>query len=135
MPRFSNTSKERLATCHPDLRYIFNTVIKHFDCTIIEGHRSKERQNRAYESGKSQLKYPESKHNNEPSRAVDVIPYPVEWHNTARIYYFAGFVLGTAKILYSLGEISHELRWGGDWDMDTKVRDNSFNDLVHFELV
>jgi hypothetical protein len=28
-----------------------------------------------------------------------------------------------------------KLRWGGDWDMDTEVKDNKFDDLVHFELV
>ena len=26
------------------------------------------------------------------------------------------------------------LRWGGDWDMDTQVKDNKFDDLVHFEI-
>lgn len=26
------------------------------------------------------------------------------------------------------------LRWGGDWDSDTEVNDNSFDDLVHFEI-
>jgi len=28
-----------------------------------------------------------------------------------------------------------DLRWGGDWDGDTEVRDNGFDDLVHFEIV
>ena len=28
-----------------------------------------------------------------------------------------------------------DLRWGGDWDRDTEVRDNTFDDLVHFEIV
>jgi peptidoglycan LD-endopeptidase CwlK len=27
------------------------------------------------------------------------------------------------------------LRWGGDWSMDFEVRDNQFDDLVHFEIV
>ena len=26
------------------------------------------------------------------------------------------------------------LRWGGDWDQDTEVKDNRFDDLGHFEL-
>lgn len=135
MPKFSQKSKNNLDTCHPDLRYIFNTVIRHFDCTILEGHRSKERQNAAYEAGKSQLSYPQSKHNKQPSMACDVIPYPVDWHDLARIRYFAGFVMGTARILRLTGCIDHEIRWGGDWSMDTQLKDNSFNDLVHFELV
>jgi hypothetical protein len=28
-----------------------------------------------------------------------------------------------------------KLRWGGDWDQDTQVKDNNFDDLWHFELV
>ena len=28
-----------------------------------------------------------------------------------------------------------KLRWGGDWDRDTQVKDNSFDDLLHFELI
>jgi len=27
------------------------------------------------------------------------------------------------------------IRWGGDWNMDTYVKDQRFNDLPHFELV
>ena len=27
-----------------------------------------------------------------------------------------------------------DLIWGGDWDGDTDLNDNNFDDLVHFEL-
>ena len=26
-----------------------------------------------------------------------------------------------------------KIRWGGDWDRDNDLADQSFNDLVHFE--
>ena len=52
MPSFSGRSKEKLASCHPDLQKVFNEVIKHIDCTIIEGHRGEERQNRFADEGK-----------------------------------------------------------------------------------
>jgi len=26
------------------------------------------------------------------------------------------------------------VRWGGDWDSDGEIADNSFDDLVHVEL-
>jgi peptidoglycan LD-endopeptidase CwlK len=71
MAQFSNISKERLQTCHADLRVLFGHVIQGYDCTIVEGHRGKERQNRAFAEGKSKLKYPQSKHNKYPSLAVD----------------------------------------------------------------
>ena len=61
--------------------------------------------------------------------AVDVAPYPIAWDDRERQTLFAGYVLATAKAL------GVELRWGGDWDGDTEVRDNQFDDLVHFELV
>ena len=128
MPRFSRKSKAKLDTCDERLQDVFKEVVKHFDCTIIEGHRGKEKQNEAYKKGNSKLKYPHGKHNKIPSIAVDVIPYPIDWEDRERMSYFAGFVLGIAR---SKGIT---LRWGGDWDMDTKVKDNKFDDLVHFEI-
>ena len=69
--------------------------------------------------------------------AVDVAPYPIEWKNTKRFYHFAGFVKGAFRELQNSGEISKnwKLRWGGDWDSDNDLDDQSFMDLVHFELV
>jgi peptidoglycan LD-endopeptidase CwlK len=129
MPRFSDKSISNLATCDPRLQRVFHEVIKHFDCTILEGHRDKKRQNRMVEEEKSQVRWPDGKHNTVPSMAVDVTPYPVVWDDRERQTLFAGFVLATAK---SMGI---DLRWGGDWSMDFEVRDNEFDDLVHFELV
>jgi len=130
MPQFSRTSKARLATCHPDIQQVFNEVIKHFDCKILEGHRTKETQDKLFyaKPPRTQVKYPNSKHNSSPSRAVDVMPYPLDWGDRERCSLFAGFVLGTATAM------GITLRWGGDWDMDTEVDDNRFDDLPHFEL-
>lgn len=129
MPKFSNISQVRLNSCDERLVRLFNEVIKHFDCTIIEGHRGKEAQNKAYDEGKSQLRWPNGKHNAMPSKAVDVAPYPINWHDRERIVLFAGFVLGVAS------QMGLTVRWGGDWDRDTEVKDNSFDDLVHFEIL
>lgn len=135
MPRFSSTSRTRLSTCHPDLQVLFQHVVQNFDCTILEGHRGQEAQAAAFRAGKSQLRFPHGKHNGEPSMAVDVAPYPIDWGDLPRFRYFAGYVQGVAEMLLLRGEMEHEVRWGGDWDQDTQVKDNSFNDLVHFELV
>lgn len=128
MPSFSKKSRDRLDECHPDLQEVFNAVIEVFDCTILEGHRPEDRQNRMVEEGKSQVRWPRSKHNSLPSRAVDVSPYPIDWNDRERFTLFAGFVLGVA---HSKGIT---LRWGGDWDQDTEVDDNTFDDLPHFEI-
>jgi hypothetical protein len=128
MPRFGRRSKERLATCEKDLQMVFNEVIKYVDCSILEGHRSKDRQNALYEDGKTKVRYPNGRHNASPSRAVDVTPYPVDWADRERQTLFAGFVLGVAN------QMGIELRWGGDWDQDFEVKDNRFDDFPHFEL-
>ena len=128
MPRFSKRSLRRLGTCEERLQAIFKKVVKGFDCTIIEGHRGKERQNKAYDEGKSKLRYPKGNHNKVPSSAVDVAPYPIDWKDRDRFHFFAGYVLGVAKMM------GHKVRWGGDWNMNTQVKDNNFDDLVHFEI-
>lgn len=125
---FSKLSQDRLKTCHPDLQKIFNTVINFTDCTILEGHRGKEAQNKAFAEGKSKLKWPNGMHNKLPSLAVDVTPYPIDWSDAGRLHVFAGRVLQIAD------EYGIELRWGGDWNGDGRTSDNRFDDLVHFEL-
>jgi peptidoglycan L-alanyl-D-glutamate endopeptidase CwlK len=128
MPRFGNSSKERLKTCDERLQKVFNEVIKYVDCSVLEGHRSQERQDRLYEEGKTKVKYPNGRHNADPSRAADVTPYPVDWDDRERQTLFAGFVLGLAR------NMGIKLRWGGDWDMDFDVQDNKFDDFPHFEI-
>ena len=58
MPRFSRRSLSRLETCDERLQKLFKEVVKHFDCTIIEGYRGKEKQNEAYNKGNSKVKFP-----------------------------------------------------------------------------
>ena len=128
MASFGKSSKKRLATCHEDLQKVFNEVIKYVDCSVLEGHRSEERQNKLFEEGKTKVKYPKGRHNSSPSLAVDVTPYPVDWDDRERQTLFAGFVIGIAR------SMDIRLRWGGDWDMDFEVMDNRFDDFPHFEL-
>lgn len=127
MPRFSKKSQERLYQCHSDLIRLFELVVSYFDCTILEGHRGKEKQNKYYDEGKSKIQWPDGKHNSYPSDASDVAPYPIDWEDISRFYYFAGFVMGLAKSM----RIS--IIWGGDWDDDTQTKEERFKDLVHFQ--
>ena len=129
MPKFGSRSKRNLKTCDQKLQNIFNEVIKHVDCSVIEGHRSQERQDKLYDQGKTQVKHPNGRHNAYPSRAIDVVPYPIDWSDRERFTLFAGFVKGLAKGMYNI-----DLRWGGAWDSDFQVQDNRFDDFPHFEL-
>ena len=128
MPRFSKRSKDRLSTCDKRLQKVFNEVIKHVDCSVLEGHRNEERQNKLFEEGKTKVTYPKGRHNAKPSNAVDVAPYPIDWDDRERFHLFAGYVLGVAR------GMGITLRWGGDWNMNFEVDDNKFDDFPHFEI-
>ena len=128
MPRFSTKSKSKLHSCDERLINLFNKVVKHFDCMVLEGHRGEEKQNAAYDKGNSKVRYPNGKHNQSPSVAVDVAPYPIDWADRDRFHYFGGYVLGVAK------QMGLNIRWGGDLNQDTQTKDNKFDDLVHFEI-
>ncbi len=129
MYKFGKRSKQNLSEAHLNLQQLFNEVIKEVDCSVICGYRGEKEQNEAYDKGHSKLKYPQSKHNKQPSLAVDVVPYPIDWKDRERMTLFAGFVKGLAKGMYNI-----DLRWGGDWDSDFHVQDNRFDDFPHFEI-
>jgi len=137
---FSTNSKKQLATCHPDLQVLFTEVIKYFDCIVIEGHRGEAAQNAAYNKGNSKLRYPNGKHNKLPSMAADVAPYNrvtknISWTQTNDFYYFAGHVMAIAIQLYNAGRMKHRVTFGGDWNRNNNLRDQTFMDLVHYEIV
>lgn len=129
MYRYSQTSIDRLSTGCIQLQETFEHVIKIYDHTILQGYRGEDEQNHYFKTGKSKLRYPESKHNQQPSLAIDAAPWPIDWDDLNRFYYFGGLVQGVGLIL------GHRIRWGGDWDMDGDFRDQRFMDLVHFEYV
>lgn len=129
MAAFSKKSMDALKTCHPDLRRLLEDVVIDFDCSVLCGHRGEKDQNKAFRDNRSKKRYPESKHNSSPSLAVDVVPYPIDWENLNRFYLFIGYVRKTAEIL------GIKVRNGGDWDNDTMLNDQSFNDLPHWEII
>jgi peptidoglycan L-alanyl-D-glutamate endopeptidase CwlK len=141
MPKFGNRSLERLSTCHRDLQAICNEVIKHYDFSVLEGNRTLEKQQQYYSEGKSKLDgiKRKSKHQSMPSNAVDIAPYPIDFSNNgkakARFYMLAGYMFMASEELYKKGKITHKLRWGGDWDSDKDLSDQTFDDLPHFELI
>lgn len=134
MPSFGKSSRDRLSQCHPDLQILMNEVIKHIDCSIICGHRTKEDQQNAFDTKKSQVQWPNSKHNSYPSKAVDVAPWPIDWSDISRFRDFGMFVLGVAAALRSEGKIKSKIRWGADWNRNYSVDDERFKDFPHFEI-
>ena len=138
--KFSDTSKEKLLTCHIDLQLICNHVINIIDVVVIEGKRDLKKQQEYFRDGHSKLDgvIKKSKHQvseeNPFSMAVDIAPYPLDWGDLPRFYFLAGIFKGVAFELQQQGLIKHSVRWGGDWDGDNSFNDQRFNDLPHFEL-
>ena len=67
MPKFGKRSLERLETCCVELQNILHEVIKVYDISVLEGFRDEERQNQLFDEGKSKLRFPDGKHNKNPS--------------------------------------------------------------------
>tara|TARA_Y100000592_G_C5360184_1_gene263268 strand:- start:68 stop:448 length:381 start_codon:yes stop_codon:yes gene_type:complete len=124
MPKFGKRSKKRLKGVDTRLINVLNELIKIMDVTIIEGLRSKQRQEILLKEGKTKTKF--SKHIE--GKAVDLAPYPIDWKDRDRFHYMGGMIRGIAK------QLNINVRWGGDWDSDGETKDNRFDDLVHVEI-
>ena len=61
-------------------------------------------------------------------RAVDLVPYPVDWNDLKKFDAIAKAMLQAAK------ELGVPVRWGADWDGDSKPRERGESDSPHFEI-
>lgn len=135
MYKYSQKSLSRLNTCHPDLQLLLKEAIKHYDITIIEGLRSKERQEELVRTGMS--KTMNSMHLDQGdgySHAVDCALWPIDWSDRDRFVFLQGFLKGLAVRLKEEGKITHDLRLGVDWDDDGNIKEHSFFDGPHIEI-
>ena len=129
MPSFGRRSAFFLAQVHVDLRRVAHATLDvGMDFAVTEGHRGQEAQEDFFHRGLTKVHFPHSKHNLEPSQATHFVPWPVDWDDLARFYHLAGLVRAVAQ------QLGVEVRWGGDWDGDFDLRDQSFMDLAHYEL-
>lgn len=136
MPKFGKRSLSKLETCHPDIQKVLKEAIKYVDFGVVEGHRGKELQDKYYNEGKSKLKFPKSKHNKNPSLAVDIVPYVkvpgkkgfYDWNNIERYRNIVFFIRGIAA------GMGVNIRLGADWDSDFYCTDQTFHDIPHLEL-
>ena len=131
-----------MATCHKDLRLIAETHLhgSDQDFAFVEGTRSLARQQKVFNEGKSKVDgfIIRGKHNYLPSLAFDIVPVVRGkwlWEEGSQAY-LAGGIMRVAFDLLADGKISHELRWGGNWNRDGEViKGQNFIDLPHFELI
>ena len=140
--KFANSSLSHLKKVHKDLRLICEQVksISDIDFDISCSYRSITEQNRLYKQGKSKIDgiNNKGKHNTIPSEAVDIYCYngskaSYDYNNLS---YIAGLFRAVSQMMYKKYEISHIIRWGGNWNQDgVLITDQDFNDLPHFEIV
>ena len=120
-----------------DLKVLCDTVLKEHDCAIVYGYRGRELQHQMFLDGRSKFDYPRSKHNENPSIAVDLAPWVlgVELYDKDYAKFFCGYVLGIADMLYLQGKIKNKIRAGYNWSTkrDKNFKLNTFQDWLHFE--
>jgi peptidoglycan L-alanyl-D-glutamate endopeptidase CwlK len=120
--KLSNKSKSKLSECHQDIQKVINYAVEKdfMDFSVICGHRGKEAQEAAFNSGASKAHFGQSSHNTMPSNAVDIVPYPIDWQDIDRFKALGNFILQCAK------DVGVTLYWGGNWP--------KFKDYPHFSL-
>jgi len=120
--KFGRKSCEKLEQCDVRLQTLCNRMLERsdFDMTITCGHRGEEEQEKAFKEGKSKAHFGQSKHNEYPSRAVDICPYPINWDTKdPRWDKMVALAYDTAR------EIGIRIRCGAFF---------SFKDYPHIEL-
>lgn len=146
--RFGKTSLARLETVDERLRAICHLALckSPIDFMVLEGRRTMQRQHELYGQGRTaaQLKAvgvnpalakPSMqkvtwtlKSNHFTGRAVDLVPWPVDWNDASKFDRIAQSMFAAAE------ELGIDLRWGADWDQDGKPRERGETDSPHFEL-
>lgn len=138
MFKFGKRSEDHIKNTKIRMKEIVRKALSYqlMDFGIIESIRPKLSQNILYDAGKSKVKWPHSKHNiqnpHELCDALDIVPFingQISW-KIEHCLPLSGIILAAAA------ELGYKIRWGGNWDMDGEpVTDQSFQDLVHYELV
>ena len=132
MSAWGKASRKEYDTLDPRLQKLCDRINTEVcDMRLLCGHRPKEDQDLAFATKRSKVQWPNSKHNKTPSVAVDWTPTPVNLKSRSlreELCYIAGAATVIAK------QEGFTLRWGGDWDQDGDLEDNTFDDLFHVEI-
>ena len=131
--KFSPSSTARLLTCDDRLQRVLLAAIEDtpVDFGITCGHRGKVEQDRCCKAGLSKTPWPTSKHNSEPSLAIDFVPFidgKAQWDNREAFRDVAHHILMTAD------RMGVGLRWGGTWTSSVNDPLAKFVDMPHIEL-
>ena len=118
MAGLSKRDLAKLEECDVAIRRIVYNVAQKLPIRVICGFRNEAQQNALYPKY-TQVQWPMSKHNKQPSQAVDLAPDPIDWEATDKFEAIALEMYAEAQ------RQDVAIRWGGAWKM---------RDLGHFEL-
>ena len=154
MFQLSRRSMNRLNTVKAPLRLVVLRAIQisEVDFMVLEGARTVARQHQLYGQGRtaaelqrvgvnpalarpSERKVTWTLNSNHFAdeadglgRAVDLVPYPVDWNDLRKFDAIAKSMFAAAE------ELGVGIRWGADWDQDGNYRERGESDSPHFEL-
>lgn len=126
MPSFSQSSKNALLKCHPQLQEIANEAIKEIDFKVLDATRGRADQERAFAAGRSKAHFGQSAHNYIPAIAFDLFPAPYDWNNKQSFIDLYHVIMRIAK------KRGIPVRSGLDWNGDGDFKDGW--DAPHYEL-
>lgn len=105
--------------------------ISEVDFTVMEGVRTLERQRELYAQGRTapgKIVTWTMKSKHIEGKAVDLVPYPLDWNDLEKFNKIKDAMFQAAK------ELDVNLRWGADWDSDGNYREKGEYDSPHFEI-
>lgn len=129
--------QERLKDVDPKLQAVVIAAAKlvPFDVLVVEGLRTKERQQQLYAQGRTAPGKVvtwtlQSKHID--GKAVDLAPLKkdgtIDWENAN------AFNQLNSAMIVGAHDVRTKVRWGADWDGDGKYREKGETDSPHWEL-
>lgn len=105
--------------------------ISEVDFTVLEGVRTLERQRELYAQGRTapgKIVTWTMKSRHIEGKAVDLVPYPLDWNDLEKFNKIKDAMFQAAK------ELDVNLRWGADWNENWHYREKGEYDSPHFEI-
>ena len=157
--KFGRRSLEVRDQLHPMFHAPLDDVIEIVDITLIAGARDEAEQDAKFNSGASQVRFPDSAHNilkrADPAFAFDGMPYTagypggIDWRTGKELFKAIdrGNFTEAKEILENIKRIRHTagiiigvfhahgipIINGADWDGDNKFNDQVFVDSPHYQ--
>ena len=131
---FGLASRGKLNSVHADLYNIAQLVMSWqvYDFTIVWGYRGRAEQEQAFLAGNSKKRFPHSRHNKDPSTALDFAPWVnggIPWNDTHAFAVIGGMFIAAGA------QLGTPVRWGADWNRNGATLDQTLMDFGHVELV